>query len=229
MQSFNFSVWGMFLHADFVVKLLILLLLASSVYTWTVIFHQFKKRRLLNKSALKFEKIFWSGGSLEVLSERVIPLRDDPIIKIFIVGMKEWGQFKKKEVALYSQARKDVFLHTVETKMHVTMRQVLTSEEQVLGHLSTLSAASPFVGLFGTVWGIMNSLQGVSMSQSTHLAAVAPGVAEALFATALGLAVAIPALVSYNYFSKNLDAYEEKLCNFQQELLCIIRSKLEEI
>ena len=226
--AFDPGLFSMFINADFVVQFIMLFLLCASIYSWSVIFSKGMRLRSLEQSALKFERTFWSGGSLEALYERLESEKKDPLGEVFSAGMGEWKRLKGRDAGRFQMPEKQGFLTRLDVVMQVAMRRQLAREESQISILATISSASPFIGLFGTVWGIMNSFQGIAMSQSTNLSVVAPGIAEALFATAIGLIAAIPALVAYNHFSKAIDDYAERLENFQSEFLCLVSRKLEE-
>ncbi len=221
------SLLGMFLGADFVVQLVMIGLLAASVYSWSVIFSKVSRLSKLRRAAKKFEEAFWSGGSLDVLHEKISRKNEDPMARTFAKGMEEWGQIKGKATGGLSAAERQNYKERLNQAMTLSLRRSLSEEEGNVGSLATISSAAPFVGLFGTVWGIMNSFQGIAASQSTNLAVVAPGIAEALFATALGLVAAIPALVAYNKISQEIDAYGEQLETFKDEFISLVNKKLE--
>lgn len=226
--SFDTGMLNMFVNADFVVQCVMILLLLASIYSWSLIFSKSTRLRSLQNAAGKFERAFWSGGSLEMLYERLSKQKKDPLSEVFASGMSEWKRLKGKDIAKLADNEKQGFVSRLEATMNVAMRKALAREEHRISVLATISSSAPFIGLFGTVWGIMNSFQGIAMTQSTNLAVVAPGIAEALFATALGLVAAIPALIAYNQLSREIDAYGERLENFQSEFLCLVSRKLEE-
>ena len=202
----DMSVYGLFMQADWVVKAVMIALLLASFWSWAIIFEKMLRLRSLKKSAQAFEDTFWSGVSLEDLYDRVGAKPDDPMSSIFSAAMREWRRSVSKGLATSATARA-ALRQRIEQVMGVTIQREMEAIEKRLGFLATVGANATFVGLFGTVWGIMNSFIGISRSQTTNLAVVAPGIAEALLATALGLAAAIPAVVIYNHFSRRIAAY----------------------
>jgi biopolymer transport protein TolQ len=222
----NLSVWGLFMAADIVVKAVMLMLFAASVWCWAIIFEKIVKLRKLNAQAADFEESFWSGGSLEKLYEDVGKQPNDPMAATFAAGMREWRHASER--ALNASGIKAGLQQRVERVMSVTIGRELARAERYMSFLATVGSTAPFVGLFGTVWGIMNSFTSIAASNNTSLAVVAPGIAEALFATALGLVAAIPAVVAYNKFSTDLGRYADRLDAFSSEFSSILSRYLEE-
>jgi biopolymer transport protein TolQ len=210
----NFSLWHLFARADIVVKSVIIILLASSVYSWALIFDKFKLFKKINKSSEEFEEKFWKSKSVESFNNNLQADVDDPLISTFKAAMVELNKSKSKSSAVQS-AR-------VEKVLEMNMETQITKIEKNFTFLATVGSTTPFIGLFGTVWGIMNSFQSIAISRNTSLAIVAPGIAEALFATALGLLAAIPAVIAYNKFSSDSRKYSMKLENFCKRFLSII-------
>jgi len=210
----NFSLWHLFARADIVVKSVIIILLASSVYSWALIFDKFKLFKKINKSSEEFEEKFWKSKSVESFNNNLQADVDDPLISTFKAAMVELNKAKSKSSAVQS-AR-------VEKVLELNMETQITKIEKNFTFLATVGSTTPFIGLFGTVWGIMNSFQSIAISRNTSLAIVAPGIAEALFATALGLLAAIPAVIAYNKFSSDSRKYSMKLENFCKRFLSII-------
>ena len=210
----DFSLWQLFLRADFVVKSVIIILLASSVWSWALIFDKYKLFKKINESSTQFENKFWKSKSAESFSKTLPAKSDDPITQIFISAMNEVIKTRSKSSAIQS-AR-------VERVIEISTDNQIKNIEKNFTFLATVGATAPFIGLFGTVWGIMNSFQSIAISRNTSLAIVAPGIAEALFATALGLLAAIPAVVAYNKFNNDSKKYSEKLENFSKRFLTII-------
>jgi len=210
----NFSLWHLFARADIVVKSVIIILLASSVYSWALIFDKFKLFKKINKSSEEFEEKFWKSKSVESFNNNLQADVDDPLISTFKAAMVELNKAKSKSSAVQS-AR-------VEKVLETNMETQITKIEKNFTFLATVGSTTPFIGLFGTVWGIMNSFQSIAISRNTSLAIVAPGIAEALFATALGLLAAIPAVIAYNKFSSDSRKYSMKLENFCKRFLSII-------
>ena len=212
--STDFSLWKLFLRADFVVKSVIVILLASSVYSWTLIFDKYKLFKKINASTEEFENKFWKAKSAESFNNSLPAKSDDPIINIFKSAMAELIKTKSKSSAIQS-AR-------VERILEISTDNQIKNIEKNFTFLATVGSTAPFIGLFGTVWGIMNSFQSIAISRNTSLAIVAPGIAEALFATALGLLAAIPAVVAYNKFNSDSRQYVSRIDNFCKRFLSII-------
>lgn len=221
----SFSLWDMFWKADFIVMVVMVLLILASIWCWTIIINKVRLIRTLNKQAEAFEESFWSGGSLDQLYERVSTRFADPIVAVFSAAMREW----RRSISKGSISKLEVSLHQrIERIMQVTIGREMEQIERQMGFLASVGSTAPFVGLFGTVWGIMNSFHAIAQSQNTSLAVVAPGIAEALFVTALGLVAAIPAIISYNKISADLDRYNNRLDTFANEFSSIISRQLEE-
>ena len=210
----DFSLWQLFLRADFVVKSVILLLLSSSIYSWALIFDKYKVFKKINLSSSEFENKFWKAKSAESLNNSLPAKTDDPLTKIFRQGMNELVKTRSKSSAVQS-AR-------VEKILEISTGDQIKEIEKNFTFLATVGSTAPFIGLFGTVWGIMNSFQSIAISRNTSLAIVAPGIAEALFATALGLLAAIPAVVAYNKFNSDSRRYSARIENFCKRFLSII-------
>ena len=210
----DFSLWQLFLRADFVVKSVIILLLASSVYSWALIFDKYKLFKKINISTSDFENKFWKARSAENLNSNLPVKTEDPLTQVFKDAMSELIKTKSKSGAVQS-AR-------VERILEISTDNQIKKVEKNFTFLATVGSTAPFIGLFGTVWGIMNSFQSIAISRNTSLAIVAPGIAEALFATALGLLAAIPAVVAYNKYNSDSKKYSQKLENFSKRFLSII-------
>ena len=210
----DFSIWKLFLRADWVVKSVIILLIVCSIFSWALIFDKIRLFKNINSSIEEFEKKFWKAKSAESFNNSLTVNSDDPAIKIFKSAMAELIKTKRQSSAIQS-ARVGKML---EIATDTEMKKV----EKNLTFLATVGSTAPFIGLFGTVWGIMNSFQSIAISRNTSLAIVAPGIAEALFATALGLLAAIPAVVAYNKFNSDTQRYFSKIENFSKRFLSII-------
>ncbi len=223
----DLSAWSLFVNADLVVQLVMLSLIAASIWCWTIIFSKVMRLRTLQSSAEKFEESFWSGGSLDSLYDRIGTRPTDPLATVFAAAMKEWRRSLKGKPA--TREAKAMLQQRVERIMHMTVDREMDQLERHLPFLASVGSTAPFVGLFGTVWGIMHSFQGIASSQSTNLAVVAPGIAEALFATAIGLVAAIPAVLAYNKISTELGRYGTRLDSFVNEFAAIISRQLEEV
>ena len=212
--SNDFSLWKLFLRADFVVKSVIIILLASSVYSWALIFDKYKLFKKINLSSENFENKFWKAKSAESFSNTLPIKSEDPIANIFKSAMAELVKTRSKSAAIQS-AR-------VERVLEISTDNQIKDIEKNFTFLATVGSTAPFIGLFGTVWGIMNSFQSIAISRNTSLAIVAPGIAEALFATALGLLAAIPAVIAYNKFNSDSKKYISRIDNFCKRFLSII-------
>ena len=221
------SMWALFLRADIVVKAVMLLLLFASFWCWAIIFEKVIRLNRVRKQAEKFEHDFWSGGSLEALYDRIGTAPDHPMAVLFTAAMREWRRSAERGLV-----RGEGMVASLQTRIQQVMRITIDREierlERYLGFLATVGSTGPFIGLFGTVWGIMNSFQSIAASKNTSLAVVAPGIAEALFATALGLVAAIPAVVAYNKFSTDLGRFGNRLEGFSSEFTAILSRQLDE-
>ena len=225
--SGNFSVVSMFLRADIVVKAVMILLLVASLWSWTIIFNKLVTISGLKRKARRFEKIFWSGQSLDELYQQFSARNDHPLSAMFIAGLREWRRGFESAGGL-REALLPGIKERIEKAMSVTILRETDSIERQLGMLATIGSVSPFVGLFGTVWGIMNSFSAIAARHDTTLAVVAPGIAEALFATAMGLLAAIPAVIFYNRFVAEIGRYVNSLDAFADEFSAILSRQLDE-
>ncbi|MAD14311.1 MAG: protein TolQ [Pelagibacteraceae bacterium] len=210
----DFSFWTLFTRADFIVKSVIIILILASVYSWALIFEKYKVFKKINKSTEEFEQDFINSKSIKTLYEKTDLDTEDPMTIVFKSGAKYLVENKSQS--------QNVLNEKVKSVMDVTIDKEVEKYENKLTFLATVGSVAPFIGLFGTVWGIMNSFQSIAISRNTSLAIVAPGIAEALFATALGLLAAIPAVVAYNKFTSNSRKYTQKLENFTQTFISII-------
>jgi biopolymer transport protein TolQ len=226
VAAHDFSIWSLFLRADPVVKAVIVMLLAASVWCWAIIFEKYLGLRNLNARASDFESAFWSGRSLDDLYDRIGGQPRDPMSAVFVAAMREWRR-KAERGGLDNMNALVGLGERIDRVMQITLARELDRAERHLTFLATTGATAPFVGLFGTVWGIMNSFQSIAVSKNTSLVAVAPGIAEALFATALGLVAAIPAVIAYNKLSKDLDRYAGRLDSFAGEFSAILSREME--
>jgi biopolymer transport protein TolQ len=220
------SIVGLFEHADLLVKGVLVLLLIASLWSWTIIFNKWLTLGSLKRRAAKFEKTFWSGLSLDELYQQFAQKADHPMAAVFVAGLREWRR------AFEAGAPKETQLASVKDRidkaMNVTIMRETDGVEGQLGFLATVGATAPFVGLFGTVWGIMNSFTAIAARHDTTLAVVAPGIAEALFATAMGLLAAIPAVIFYNRFVNDIGRYSTRLDAFADEFSAILSRQLDE-
>ena len=222
----HFSMWDIFIQADFVVKSVILILISASLWSWTIIFSKLIRMARLRVLANSFEEAFWSGGSLDALYERFVKRTQDPMAAVFSAAMGEWRRATNRRKG--RDGHKSALHDRIERIMQVTVSREMEHLEKYLGFLASVASMAPFVGLFGTVWGIMNSLEAMGAAQSNSLTTVAPAIAEALFATALGLIVAIPTLVAYHKISGDLARYGNRLDIFVQEFWAILSRRMDE-
>ena len=225
-ESVDFSMLSLFLRADFVVKSVIIILILASLYSWTIIVAKLIRIKQLKKQEKEFEEIFWSGNSFEDLYETLNFNKQDPKSKIFCAAISEWKK-SKSDTLNDSPSNINSLKDRMQRSMTVTFNKESEIVEKNLTFLATAGSTAPFVGLFGTVWGIMNSFKSIAVAQNTNLSVVAPGIAEALFATALGLFVAIPAVVAYNKISSDLSKYFISLETFMDEFTTIFFRQLE--
>jgi len=225
VADMDFSIWSLFVRADAVVKAVIILLLLASVWCWAIIFDKVVNLRRLNSRSSEFEQSFWSGNSLDDLYERISARPRDPMSAVFVSAMREWRRTSTRGTGV-SDARVGVS-DRIDRVMQITLDREMDRTEKNMTFLATTGSTAPFIGLFGTVWGIMNSFQAIAISKNTSLAVVAPGIAEALFATALGLLAAIPAVVAYNKLNKDMDRYASRLDNFAGEFSAILSREMD--
>ena len=212
--STDFSLIQLFLRADFVVKSVIIILIAASIFSWALIFEKYRLFKKIEKSTTIFEKKFWQSRSAESFYNSLTNRENDPLSNIFQSAMAELIKTKSKSSAVQSSR--------VTRVIEISGDKEIKLIEKHFTFLATVGSTAPFVGLFGTVWGIMNSFQSIAISRNTSLAIVAPGIAEALFATALGLLAAIPAVVAYNQFNNDAKKYSARIENFSKRFLSII-------
>ena len=210
----DFSLLQLFIRADIVVKSVIVLLLAASIYSWALIFEKYRMFKSIEKNADIFEDKFWKSKSAENFYNNLSYKGKNPLAKIFQTAMSELIKTKSKSSSIQTSRVTRVLEIAVEQEMRII--------EKHFTFLATVGSTAPFIGLFGTVWGIMNSFQSIAISRNTSLAIVAPGIAEALFATALGLLAAIPAVVAYNKFTSDSTKYSNRVENFSKRFLSII-------
>ena len=222
----DMSPFGLFMQADFVVQSIMIALLLSSLWCWTVVFEKIFRLRALKAKANQFEDDFWNEASLDSLYDRIGANPPDPMAAVFSAGMKEW---RTSTTSIRGLSAGIVGVkERIERVMNVTLSRELQDVEKDMTYLATLGSSAPFIGLFGTVWGIMNSFTAIAGSQNTSLAVVAPGIAEALFATAIGLVAAIPSVIFYNKFSSDIGAYSQRLQDFADQFATILSRRLDE-
>ena len=209
----DFSLIKLFIRADFVVKSVIVVLIAASIFSWALIVDKYKLFRKINLSSDEFEQKFWKSKSAETFYNNIPANSNDPLANIFKAGM---GEMLKSKTRSSNQSER------VSRILEVSTEQEMLTIEKYFTFLATVGSTAPFIGLFGTVWGIMNSFQSIAISRNTSLAIVAPGIAEALFATALGLLAAIPAVIAYNKFNSDSQRYLSRVDNFCKRFLSIV-------
>ena len=214
--SDEFTLMSLFFRADLVVKLVILILFAASIFSWTIIIHKIRLFRSLNKLTKSFEEIFWSGKSLKSIFLDAADILDSPIRSVFLDTIDEVEKSKTISSKNYESVSK-----RIERVMDASIDLETEKLSENFGYLATIGSTTPFIGLFGTVWGIMNSFQSIAISRNTSLAVVAPGIAEALFATALGLLAAIPAVIAYNIFTNQVNDQHAKMYRFKEHFSVI--------
>ena len=208
----DFSLWSLFIRADFIVKSVILMLIGCSIYSWAIIIEKFKLFKRINSESEEFEEKFWKSKSAETFYNSLPVNLENPMALLFKDSMQTL--LKTKNKSNLNERMNGILEANIEKQM--------SKIDKGFTFLATVGSTAPFIGLFGTVWGIMNSFQSIAISRNTSLAIVAPGIAEALFATALGLLAAIPAVVSYNKFNNDSKKYSQKLENFSKRFLSII-------
>ena len=208
----DFSIINLFIRADIIIKTVILILIASSIYSWAIIFEKLNMFKKINKSTTEFENKFWKSKSAESFYNNLPANYDDPMANLFRSSMETMLRAKRSSNLNEKMSR----------MLEINIEQQMEKIDKSYTFLATVGSTAPFIGLFGTEWGIMNSFQSIAISRNTSLAIVAPGIAEALFATALGLLAAIPAVVAFNKFSSDSKKYFQKLESFSKRLLSII-------
>ena len=211
-SSADFSILQLFIRADIIVKSVIIILIVSSIYSWAIIFEKIKLFKKINSSSQDFENKFWKSKSEEYFYNNLPANVEDPMTNVFKNSMQ----------VLLKSKRSSTLDEKMSNMLEVNIEQQMEIIEKKYTFLATVGSTAPFIGLFGTVWGIMNSFQSIAISRNTSLAIVAPGIAEALFATALGLLAAIPAVVAFNKFTSDSKKYSQKLENFSKRFLSII-------
>jgi biopolymer transport protein TolQ len=220
------SIVSLFLRADAIVKTVFVLLVLASLWSWAIIINKWMTLGTLKRRASKFEKTFWSGLSLDELYQQFSQRADHPFAAVFTSALREWRR------AFENGPPRESILPGVKDRidkaMNVTIQRETEGIERQLGFLATVGATAPFVGLFGTVWGIMNSFSAIAARHDTTLAVVAPGIAEALFATAMGLLAAIPAVIFYNKFVNDIGRYTGRMESFADEFSAILSRQLDD-
>ena len=223
----DMSIIGLFLQADYVVKAVMLMLVLASFWCWAIIFDKIVRLRRLQAQASEFEEQFWSGAPLEDLYDRLGSRPGEPMSAIFSSAMREWRRSAAKGLVGSGPMRASL-RQRIEQVMQITLQREMNQVERYMTFLASVGSTAPFIGLFGTVWGIMNSFKSIALTKNTSLAVVAPGIAEALFATALGLIAAIPAVIAYNKISSDIGRYTSRLEGFAAEFAAIVSRQLDE-
>jgi len=226
-MAHSLSMWDLFWGAGPVIKLVMMGLIVASVWSWTIIFYKVYRLRGLNAAADQFEEAFWSGGALDDLFDRIQGRLLDPLSAVFCAAMREWRRSISKGTIRAGEAR-GTLEQRIDRVMQLTVGREMDSLERHMGFLASLGSNGVIVGLFGTVLGIMDSFGPIASQQNASLAVVAPGIAEALFATAIGLIAAIPAAIAFNKISSDLNRYANRLDAFANEFGAIISRQLEE-
>ncbi|PCJ96041.1 MAG: protein TolQ [Zetaproteobacteria bacterium] len=226
ITAHDMSAWGLFINADIIVKFVILVLLVASIWSWAIILQKRSALVRLNRRANRFEDSFWSGEPLDKIYARVKKSKEDPLLRTFSAGMDEWKAGIVGGVPS-NQGMQATLRQRVERSMSVAIGREMNHLESGMTFLASVASSAPFIGLFGTVWGIMNSFTAIAESNNTSLAVVAPGIAEALFATAIGLVAAIPASIAYNVLSGRLNRYADRLEAFTDEFSAILSRHLD--
>jgi biopolymer transport protein TolQ len=223
LEPANLSLWALFSNADLIVKLVMIGLMIASIWVWAIVIDKYLLYARMRRSMDRFEQAFWSGQSLEELYKSLSARPAHSMAALFVAAMREWKR------SLESQARSFAGLQMrIDKVMDVTIAREVERLERRLLVLATVGSAGPFIGLLGTVWGIMTSFRAIAGQQSTSLAVVAPGIAEALFATAIGLIAAIPATIFYNKFSSEVNKQAQRLEGFADEFSAILSRQIDE-
>ncbi len=220
----DLSILGLFLHADGVSRAVIIILVLASFWSWAIIIEKWFALRAIKAKTKQFEQDFWASDALDKFYERTKKRSQHPITVTFLAAMDEW--FRSKASASISAARASIRERVMQI-MGVARNREVEKMENGLTYLATIGSSAPFIGLFGTVWGIMNSFHAIALSKNTSIAAVAPGISEALFATAIGLAAAIPAYIAYNKFTRDIAQFSGRLEDFGTEFGAILSRQME--
>lgn len=226
-KAASVSIVNLITQADFVVQLVMLALVLASMWSWAIIFDKIIKFRILKNRSDVFEDLFEGEATLENIYNEAKKFDNHPLARIFIACMKEWKSSNVKQIMGDSLEKKSSLKERLMGEMEVASNRSTQRLETGLGFLAIIGSVAPFIGLFGTVWGIMSSFQGIAVSKNTSLAVVAPGIAEALLATAAGLFAAIPAVFFYNIFSSKINQFSERAHNFSVQLLNIFSKELD--
>ena len=227
MDTSSVSIINLIAHADIIVQMVMLVLVLASLWSWALIFDKFIKFRILKERSDKFEEMFESTIMLEDIFTHAKANDNHPLARIFIACIKEWKSNNIKQIISQDSEKKSSLKERLANAMLVASNKSMQKLESGLSFLAIVGSSAPFVGLFGTVWGIMNSFQAIAASKNTSLAVVAPGIAEALLATAIGLFAAIPAVFFYNIFSGKINYFTERANNFSMQILNLLSKELD--
>jgi len=223
----DLSMWGMFMQADLVVKSVMIMLLFASFWSWAIMIDKYMRFKTLRILSAKFEKEFWSAGMIDKFYDRIKKRGNHPLVHVFTSGMEEWLRSRDEIKTMDDNVFSIGVRERVSQMMSITRNREMEKLEKGLSFLGTVGSAAPFVGLFGTVWGIMNSFTQIAASKNTTLAVVAPGIAEALLATAIGLFAAIPAVMGYNKFIAEVDNFSQRMEDFSAEFSALLSRQLD--
>ena len=227
-KELDLSIVELFFSADPIVKVVIIGLLLTSIWSWAIIIDKSLRLRRMRARVRSFEDGFWSGGSLEDLYDRIGNVPADPMSAVFAAAMQEWRRSTAHGLANKGNEVRASIRTRVGQIMNLVIGREMEYLERQMSFLASVGSTAPFVGLFGTVWGIMDAFQSIAASGTTALSVVAPGIAEALFATALGLIAAIPAVIAYNKINHDLDRFAQRLEGFSAEFISILSRQLDE-
>ena len=227
VENVSMSILGMFNHSDMFMKALIIALLLASVWSWAIIIEKWRTFKKIRQHSEVFERKFWSGNSLETLYNDLNEKPKEPLSAIFLSAMKEWKRsMKSRKIGSFKGVN---LQERIEKVMQITIEREVERLNNRLIFLASTGSVAPLAGLFGTVWGIMSSFQAIGITKNTNISAVAPGVAEALLTTAVGLIAAIPAVIAYNKFANDIDRFANKMETFAGELEAIISRQIEAV
>ena len=224
----SLSMWDMVWSSDTVTKVVMLGLILASIWSWAIIIDKIAKLREVKQRSRSFESKFWSGGSLDKLYDSIGTRPSDPMSAMFVAAMREWKRTNIMKSKTDRGLRGVSLQQRIEKAMAVSMDKELDSLDTRMGFLALTGSVAPLVGLFGTVWGILNSFNAIAATQTNSLSAIAPGIAEALFTTAFGLIAAIPAVVAYNKISSDIDRFANRLENFAAEFSSILSREIDD-
>ena len=222
------SMWDLVWASDMITKLVMIGLIAASVWSWAIIFEKWGTLRQVKSQTNRFEEKFWSGGSLDRLYDNIGNKPNSPMAAMFVAAMREWKRTNILKSKTDRGLRGVSLQQRIEKAMTVSMEKELDALDTRMGFLASTGSVAPLVGLFGTVWGIINSFNAIGATQSNSLAAMAPGIAEALFTTAVGLIAAIPAVLAYNKITSDIDRFAKKLENFMAEFSSILSREIDD-